>query len=170
MHACSGHGGQVEGLGSTSICRIRRVWGGRRSHPRVFRTEDARSGAGGALLVGRGRLGDLALQRSLLLSTQDVPDVVWRAWPSSSGTRCIGRHMAVVVRRASVGIQRGRVAVVVLREVVAPRRWMHGWIPVHPWASSSSLVVLQRIVGMPALSASSERRWRCRVKLHFRTQ
>lgn len=66
-----------------------------------------------------------------------------------------------MVRRA-VGIW-----VAVLREVVGPVTWMHGWIPVHPGAGSS-LVVLQRVVRMPILPAGSEGRWRRGVKLHFR--
>lgn len=75
-----------------------------------------------------------------------------------------------VVRRASAWVDccriECRVEARVLREVIPPVRSMHrSWVPVHPRAGSG-LVVLQGILGMPALSADSQR-WRSLVKLHF---
>ena len=130
----------------------------------MFRAEHAGSSAGGALLVGRRSLGDLALKRGLLLSAQDVPDVVRRP----RATSCVWRsHM---VRRAPVGVCCCWVEASssVLREIVgAPlSRMHHGWIPVHPGAGGSCLMVLHGVLGMSALPADSQRRWCWVLKLH----
>lgn len=135
----------------------------------MLRAEDTGGSAGRALLVGGGRLSDLALQRSLLLGAQDVSDVV-RGACSAAG--CVwGGHMAVV-RRASRRVHCSWVEGGVLGEVVAGPVTVHGGrVPVHPGAGRR-LVVRQRVLRMPALSAHcAERRWHwsCLVKLHIRS-
>ncbi len=163
MKAWSWYAWDVEGLSTSGISGEWSGWRGRGAHGvAMFWAEHAGSCAGGALLlVGRRGLGDLALKRGLLLSAQDVPNVVWRA----RGTGSIWRsHM---VRRAS-GVSCSWVEARVLREVIgAPRtRVHHGWIPVHPWAGSS-LVVLHSVLRMSALPADCQRRWCWILKLHF---
>lgn len=157
MHSCSGHGREVEGLCPRSISREWCVWSCWRAHGvSMLGAENTGSSASRTLLVGRRRLGDFALQRSLLLSSQDVPNVVWR----SSSSACIGWSDIV---GATVRIHR---PVAILCEVVGPGIRVHRRIPVHPWAGSS-LVVLQSIVRMSILPAGSERRRPAGVKLHF---
>ena len=158
MHACSGHGWEVERLGSSSISREGCVWGGWRTHGvGMLWAEDTCSCAGRALLVGRRRLGDLALQRSLLLRSQDVSNVVW--CPSGSGGGVWRSDVVAMVRWASVWVN----GVAVLREVVSPRAWMHCRVPVHP-RTGGCLVVLESVV--PVLPADSEGRWSGGIKLH----
>ena len=162
MKAWSGNAWDVEGLGTRGISRERSIWGGGRAHGVAIRAEDTSSCTGGALLVGRWRFGDLALKRGLLLSAQDVPDVVRRPRATGSIWRS---HM---VRRASVGVSCSWVEARVLREVVgSPRtRVHHGWIPVHPRAGGS-LMILHSVLWMSCLPADGQRRWCWILKLHY---
>lgn len=166
MHALPGHGRQVEGLGSRGISREGCVWSGGGPHGTVsvLGTEDTGGSAGGALLVGRGRLGYLALQRGLLLRAEDVPDVVWR--PRAAGM--VGRSHMAVVRRAPCGVGCSRIEGRVLGEVVAPVAWVHcSGVPVHPGAGGGLMVLDGVLGGVPVLSAdSAERWWRGGVELH----
>ena len=165
MHSWSGQSRQIKGLGSNSISwerSVRCMW--RANGLCMLRAIHIRSHASRAVLIRRGDLGYLALQRSLLLlGSQNIPYVV----RCSSGTNASSIGRSHLVRRTSSRVHCSRVETRVLREVVAPVSLMHSSssrVPIHPW--TSGVLRVERIFRIPE-PAYVERRWCSRVvKLH----